>query len=202
MAFTVSPSLRSLIEHWWYAVQEALGVLIDRHVPAEGAPAPRLVRVEAQAISSALDIFEALVRRMLVILAAELGPAPAPEGLPRLLFRIDECPPEPVVRQPRAGDPDYGLTASPERAPPLPRQAGDGLVAATRILKRLAALAHVFEHAEAYLAAMRARLTAPLKPLHASLPGAFTEPALTPEQAARIQTLNEAALQAQACDTS
>jgi hypothetical protein len=85
--------------------------------------------------------------------------------------------------------------------PPADRLA-DGLVSAAPLLKRLAALADVFEHGDLYLLAMSARLRAPLKPLLAPQPKAFTDPALRPEQAGNMQHLHDVALQAQTCDTS
>lgn len=202
MAFFVSEPLCTLIEHWWHAVQDAVSDLLARHAPAEGEPAPRLVRAEARAIGTALGIFEALVRRMLVIMAAEYGPAPAPAGLPRLLFRLEESAPAPALRQTPAEDPNYHLKALPERSMPRSAATTDGLVPAARILKRLRALAHVFAHGEAYLAAMRARLGALLPPLPAGLPSAFADPALKPEQAANLKTLHDEALKAQVWDSS
>lgn len=205
MSFPVPHRTQTLIRHWWDTVQNAVAGLLARYAPAEDAgddAAPlRLPRAEASAMRTAIGIFEALVRRMLVVMCAEYGPmAPLPEGA-KLLFRIDECPPVPVIRCLPAADPDFAFRAPPAGAPPADRPA-DGLVSAAPLLKRLAALADVFEHGDLYLLAMSARLRAPLKPLLAPQPKAFTDPALRPEQAGNMQHLHEVALQAQTCDTS
>jgi hypothetical protein len=102
---------------------------------------------------------------------------------------------------PACGRSRFCLQALPAGVPPADRLA-DGLVSAAPLLKRLAALADVFEHGDLYLLAMSARLRAPLKPLLAPQPKAFTDPALRPEQAGNMQHLHDVALQAQTCDTS
>jgi hypothetical protein len=205
MSFPVPARTHSLIAHWWSAVQSAVDDMLARFAPVHDAPdraAPlRLPRAEAWAVRTAISIFEALVRRMLVVMCAEYGPmAPLPEGV-TLLFRIDECPPVPVIRRAPAADPDYFLKAPSEGLPPSERPS-DGLVSAAPLLKRLAALADVFENGDLYLLAMSARLQAPLKPLLAPQPEAFIDPALSPEQADNMQHLHEVALDAQSYDTS
>ena len=202
MSFPVPHRTHRLITHWWHTVQSAVAGLVDRYVPAAEDAAPRrLPRAEAFALRTAIGIFEALVRRMLVVMCAEQGPmAPLAEGA-KLLFRIDECPPVPVIRRAPAADPDYFLKAPSAGLPPAER-ASDGLVPAAPLLKRLAALADVFENGDLYLQAMSARLHAPLKPLLAPQPKAFTDPVLLPDQADNMQHLHEVALQAQTCDTS
>jgi hypothetical protein len=209
MSFPVPHRTQTLIRHWWETVENAVTRLLARHAPsedatedaAEGAEPLRMPRMEAWALRTAIGIFEALVRRMLVIMCAEHGPmAPLPEGT-NLLFRIDECPPVPVIRRAAAADPDHAFRPPP--AGQLPRdRSTDGLVSAEPLLKRLAALADVFERGDLYLLAMSARLHAPLKPLLAPQPKAFTDQVLTPEQADNMQHLHEVAVQAQACDTS
>ena len=206
MSFPVPARTHDLISRWWYTVQDAVQNLWRRCHPADGAARDagkaRLPRAEASAISLTLSIFEALVRRMLVIMCAEYGPmAPPPEG-ELLLFRLDECPPIPVIRAPRAGDPDYCLKA-PTAGVPMPAdRIADGLVSSAPLLKRIEALIHVFENGELYLKAMSARLHAPLKPLLAPQPKAFLDPALAPEKADNMQYLHEVALDAQSYDSS
>lgn len=202
MAYPTPEFMCAAIERWWNAIRDTVDDLLHRYAPAGGEETRRLPRMEVSALSTALGIFEAMMRRMLVIMAAELGPAPAPEGLPRLLFRIDECPPEPVIRQSPAGDPDYLLKPPPARALPHRDQNTDGLASTAGILRRLRALAHVYDHGEAYLAALRARLCAPLKPLPTPPPDAFTDRALLPEQTTRFLDLHEVALEAQIYDSS
>ncbi|MEZ5998672.1 MAG: hypothetical protein R3B98_08260 [Hyphomonas sp.] len=201
MTFLIPSHTQDLISSWWNSVKDAVAGLVVRCSPAGGGPAPRLSRIEAGAIATALDIFEALVRRMLVVLSAGRGPRPMSTGRVRLLFRIDELPAEPVIRVPRAEDPDYCLKPPPERALPSGR-APDGLVSAAPLLRRLAALAHVFDNAELYLDAMQARLGAPLKPLASPQPPAFSYPALTPGQATATQHRHDVALEAQHVDSS
>jgi hypothetical protein len=210
MSFPVPARTHDLISRWWFTVKDAVQNLWRRCQPAEGAAqntgndtaAPRLPRIEAGAISLALSIFEALVRRMLVIMYAEYGPMPPPpEGEP-LLFRLDECPPVPVIRAPRAGDADYCLKASAAGVSMPADQTADGLVSSAPLLKRIAALIHVFEHGELYLQTMSARLLAPLKPLLAPQPKAFPDPALDPEKADNMQYLHNVALDAQSHDSS
>lgn len=207
MNFPVPSRTRGLISRWWHAVQDAVEDLLLRCRPADApagaaaqaAEAPRLPRVEAGAISLAIGIFEALVRRMLVVMCAEYGPMAPPPGDTKLLFRLDECPPVPVIRTPRADDPDYCLKAP--TAGPLPAdRPTDGLVSSAPLLKRLAALIHVFENGELYLQAMHARLLAPLKPLLAPQPKAFLDAALSREQADNMRHLHEVALDAQSFD--
>jgi hypothetical protein len=205
MSFPVPHRTDKLIRHWWQTVQTAVAGMLARYAPAEDPARPaeplRLTRAQAWALRTAIGIFEALVRRMLVVMCAEHGPmAPLPEGM-KLMFRIDECPPLPVIRQPPEADPDYFLKAPSSGLPPAER-ASDGLVSAAPFLKRLAALADVFENGDLYLRAMSARLLAPLKPLPAPQPKAFTDPVLTPDQAGNMHHLHEVALQAQACNTS
>ena len=202
MTYAVPAFARSLIERWWYAIRDRVDDLLDRYSPAGGQPVLRLTRVEASAVSTALDIFEALMRRILVIMCAELGPAPAPPGLGRPLFRIEETPPEPVIRQTAAEAPDWCLKPLPERTPRSFRQETDGLVSAARILKRLRALADIFENGQLYLDAMCARLTAHLPPLPDALPKAFTVRSITPVFAADLKDIHAVALEAQACNTS
>lgn len=209
MIFPVPTRTHDLISHWWHTVQDAVANLLLRCRPVEetagaavqAADAPRLPRAEAGAMSLAISIFEALVRRMLVVMSAGYVPAAPPDEGTRLLFRLDECPPTPAIRTPRAEAPDYCLKAPTEGRFPADRPT-DGLVSAAPLLKRLAALAHVFEHGALYLHAMRARLQAPLKPLLAPQPNAFLDPALSPEQADNMQHLHEVALDAQSFDTS
>ncbi|MEO1966576.1 hypothetical protein [Hyphomonas sp.] len=205
MSFPVPHRTQTLIRHWWETVENAVTRLLARHAPAEdaaeGAEPLRMPRMEAWALRTAIGIFEALVRRMLVIMCAEHGPmSPLPEGT-NLLFRIDECPPVPVIRRAAAADPDHAFRPPPAGQLPCDRST-DGLVSAAPLLKRLAALADVFERGDLYLLAMSARLHAPLKPLLAPQPKAFTDQVLTPEQADNMQHLHEVALQAQVCDTS
>lgn len=205
MSFPVPHRTQTLIRHWWETVENAVTRMLARYAPdedaADGTPPLRLPRGEAWAVRTAIGIFEALVRRMLVVMCAEYGPmAPLPNGV-KLLFRIDECPPVPVIRRIPAIDPDHAFRPPPAGQPPGDRST-DRLVSAAPLLKRLAALADVFEHGDLYLLAMSARLHAPLKPLLAPQPKAFTDPILTPEQAGNMQHLHEVALQAQACDTS
>jgi len=210
MSFPVPARTHDLISRWWYTVQDAVQNLWRRCNPAEGTAhdtgsdmaAPRLPRIEAGAISLTLSIFEALVRRMLVIMCAEYGPmVPPPEG-GRLLFCLDECLPVPVIRAPRAGDPDYCLKA-PAAGVPMPAyRMVDGLMSSAPLLKRIAALIHVFEHGELYLQAMSARLLAPPKPLLAPQPKAFLDPTLDPEKADNMQYLHGIALDAQSHDSS
>lgn len=197
--------MHSLISHWWSTVQSAVADMLARYAPVRDATeqaAPlRLSHAEAWAVRTAIGIFEALVRRMLVVMCAEYGPMAAlPEGA-KLLFRIDECPPVPVIRRAPAADPDYFLKAPSAGVPAADRPA-DGLVSAAPLLKRLVALADVFENGDLYLLAMSARLHAPLKPLLAPQPKAFTDPALSPEQAGNMQHLHEVALDAQSHDSS
>lgn len=210
MSFRVPARTHDLISRWWYTVHDAVENLWRRWHPAEdaasgttpGADAPRLSRVEAGTISLAISIFEAIVRRMLVIMCAEYGPMPPPPEGGKLLFRLDECPPEPVIRTPRAGDPDYCLNA-PAAGSFMPAdRPADGLVSSAPLLRRLAALIHVFENGELYLQAMSARLRAPLKPLLAPQPDAFLDPALDPEKADLMRHLHEVALDAQSHDSS
>jgi hypothetical protein len=205
MSFPVSLRIQQLVGHWWHSVQDSVADLLSRYAPMsrnEEAPAaPRLSRVEAGAVRFAIGLFEALVRRMLVIMCAEYGPMPAPPHGAKLLFRMDECPPLPVIRTPRTEDPDFFLKAPAASALPADRPA-DGLVSAAPLLKRLAALMHVFENGELYLQAMSARLRAPLKPLPAPQPDAFLDPALRPEQADNMQHLHDVALSAQSHDSS
>nr|WP_321361582.1 hypothetical protein [uncultured Hyphomonas sp.] len=205
MSFPVPHRTQTLIRHWWDTVQNAMAGLLARYGPAEGTPEHagplRLPRAEASVVRTAISIFEALVRRMLVVMCAECGPmAPLPDGT-KLLFRIDECPPAPVIRPLPTTDPDFAFKAPPAGLPP-PDRTRDGLVSAAPLLKRLAARIHVFENGDLYLQAMRARLHAPLKPLLAPQPEAFTHPALSPEQAGNMQHLHEVALAAQSFDTS
>ena len=138
---------------------------------------------------------------MLVIMCAEHGPMPAPPEGERRLFRLDECPPVPVIRPLREQDPDYFLKPPAAGLAPADRHT-DGLVSAAPLLKRLAALIHVFDHGELYLQAMSARLRAPLKPLLAPQPAAFLDPALDAEKADNMRYLHEVALDAQAHDSS
>lgn len=201
MTFPIPQRTHDLMSGWWHSVQHVMTGLIARYTPADGMPAPRLSRIEAGAIAIVLDILEALVRRMLVVMGAGRGPATMPAQKEKLLFRIDELPPEPVIRTPRAGDPDFCLKPPPERALPSGRTP-DGLVSSAPLLRRLAALAHVFANAELYLDAMRTRLCAPLKPLASPQPPAFSNPALTPDQADGMQHLHDVALCAQAWDSS
>ncbi|WP_321489156.1 hypothetical protein [uncultured Hyphomonas sp.] len=205
MSFPVPARTHSLISHWWSAVQSAVDDMLARFAPADdaqGQAAPlRLSHAEAWAVRTAIGIFEALVRRMLVVMCAEYGPmAPLPEGV-KLLFRIDECPPVPVIRRAPAADPDHFLKA-PSAGLPRSEGSADGLVSAAPLLKRLAALADVFENGDLYLLAMRARLHAPLKPLLAPQPKAFTDPALSVEQADNMQYLHAVALDVQSHDSS
>jgi hypothetical protein len=205
MSFPVSLRIQQLVGHWWHSVQDSVADLLSRYAPMarnEEAPAaPRLSRVEAGVVRFAIGLIEALVRRMLVIMCAEYGPMPAPPHGAKLLFRMDECPPQPVIRTPRSEDPDFFLKAPAAGSLPADRPA-DGLVSAAPLLKRLAALMHVFENGELYLQAMSARLRAPQKPLPAPQPDAFLDPALRPEQADNMQHLHDVALSAQAHDSS
>lgn len=202
MAFTIPPFARDLIEHWWHAICEAVDGLMDRLVPDGIVPAPRLPRAEVQAMTDALDLFEAMMRRMLILLAAQHGPAPAPAGALQLVFRIDECPPAPVLRNVRDTDPDFCLNPTPERALRSGDPPTDGLVSTAGILRRVRALIHLFDHGEAYMQAMRARFCAPQRPIPTLLPAAFTGPVITSSLRENLQTFHTLALDAQASNTS
>jgi hypothetical protein len=202
MAFRIPLFARDLIERWWQSICESVDGLFEQLVPDGLTPVLRLPRIEVQAMADALDIFEAMMRRMLLVLAAQHGPAPAPADLPELLFRIDECPPLPVIRKVRETDPDFCLKPPPERALPTFDPPTDGLVSTAGLLRRIRALIHLFDNGEAYMQAMRARFCAPQPPLPPRLPAAFTGPALTPAFGENLRAFHEIVLDAQASNTS
>jgi hypothetical protein len=205
MSFPVPQFATDLIRRWWDGVRNTVDQFLALYTPADGDAPLRIPRSEARTVSAALDMFEAVIRRILVVMSAELGPAPAPQSTsgPQapLLFSIEEVPPAPVIRQPREVDPDYCLKAPPERALPGDPLT-DGLVSSARLLKRLAALAHVFDNGQLYLDAMRARLCAHIKPLRAELPAPFTAASLPETQAADLRNIHQVSLSAQAYNSS
>jgi len=205
MNFPVPQFAADLIRHWWYGVCDAVDQFLALYTPADGEAPLRIPRSEARSVNAALDMFEAAIRRILVVMCAELGPAPAPPPAsgPQapLLFCIEEAPPAPVICQPREIDRDYCLKAPPERALHTD-QPSDGLVSSARLLKRLAALVHVFDNGQLYLDAMRARLCAHIKPLRAELPAPFTAASLPENQAADLRNIHQVSLSAQAYNSS
>ncbi|KJS27601.1 MAG: hypothetical protein VR75_02270 [Hyphomonadaceae bacterium BRH_c29] len=201
MNFPVPQFATDLIRRWWDGVCDAVDQFLAIYTPADGEAPLRIPRSEARSVNAALDMFEAVIRRILVVMCAELGPTPAPGPLAPLLFCIEEAPSAPVIRQPREVDPDYCLKAPPERALHTDSPS-DGLVSSARLLKRLAALAHVFDNGQLYLDAMCARLCAHLKPLRAELPAPFTAASLPESQAADLRNIHQVSLSAQAYNSS
>ena len=210
MKFTVSEPAAGIIRTLWYSIMDRVDGLITRFLPADSEPARRLPRNDVKALSTALDIFEAAVRRILFLMAVELGPRRAETPLPDLPFCLEECPPAPVIHAPApvvpappAEDPDWFLKPPPAGAVYTPPPSADDLVSADGVLKRLRALEHFFNHSDVYLEAARDRLCDARPLLRPGLPQAFRENALTVEQVADFGQLHVVAVEAQAfLDTS
>jgi len=202
MSFIVHEPSANIIRSLWDTIVETVDGLIARLLPGDAAEPILISRPEASALATALSLFEAAVRRILVVVAAELGPRRFEGPLPDLPFRIEECPPTVIIRTPPPEDPDWFLKPPPGGGTPPPAPAVDELVPSDAILKRLEALEHAFDNWELYVDVARDRLCAPLPPLHKGIPKSFKLPHLSNWQVIAFGELNATALEAQAFNSS
>ncbi|MCA8902903.1 MAG: hypothetical protein KDA53_16815 [Hyphomonas sp.] len=194
MSFAVPTPATSYIAQVWAAIRRQ----VDDDLESLAA-SPMLPRRRHRFMTGILNWLEPMVRRLLVLLAASVHAAGVNEPTGRLLFRIDETPPEPVIPKTREEDPDYFFRERTPRTPPHSYHPDtDGLVSSAGLIRRLKALQHVFAHEAAYIAAMRARLRAPIAPLLAAAPKSLLLPGMPPDHRDSMLRLHEEAVAAQA----
>lgn len=220
MTYRPTPRIHAAIRFTW----DRLDYLVLSMCAALGlgmtGAKPFLPRWQLAELRRFLAHAEPLLRRVLALMAASAGPLAARVVRPRMFIAPAPKPRPGPAHRPLFPTPHFRLSEAPlsaaPRTPPPPRYRtgprirrldvdlpvdlseypalDTDILPASRLVRRLQALGHVFDNFDHYLDAMRRKLADASPPLRAALPPAFRRGPLSLEAQQTACALHDAAL--------